>query len=111
MGVSFRDDAAAMQGDLVELRKELHRAPEVGLELPRTQERVLAALDGLGVEITTGVGTTSVVGVLRGGQRDDTDPKTVLIRGDMDALPVDEQTGLDFASTNGAMHACGHDLH
>ena len=111
MGVSFRDDAAAMQGDLVELRKELHRAPEVGLELPRTQERVLAALDGLGVEITIGVGTTSVVGVLRGGQRDDADPKAVLIRGDMDALPVDEQTGVDFASTNGAMHACGHDLH
>jgi amidohydrolase len=107
----FREDAAAMQGDLVELRKKLHRAPEIGLELPRTQERVLAALDGLGLEITTGVETTSVIGLLRGGQRDDADPKAVLIRGDMDALPVDEQTGLDFASTNGAMHACGHDLH
>ena len=107
----FREDAAAMQGDLVELRKKLHRAPEIGLELPRTQERVLAALDGLGLEIRTGVETTSVIGLLRGGQRDDADPKAVLIRGDMDALPVDEQTGLDFASTNGAMHACGHDLH
>jgi amidohydrolase len=111
MGVFFRDDAAAMQGDLVELRKELHRAPEVGLALPRTQARVLAALDGLGMEVTTGAETTSVVGVLRGGQRDDADPKAVLIRGDMDALPVEEQTGLEFASTNGAMHACGHDLH
>jgi amidohydrolase len=107
----IREDAAAMQGDLVELRKKLHRAPEIGLELPRTQERVLAALDGLGLEIRTGVETTSVIGLLRGGQRDDADPKAVLIRGDMDALPVDEQTGLDFASTNGAMHACGHDLH
>ena len=67
MGVSFRDDAAAIQGDLVELRKALHRHPEVGLALPRTQERVLAELDGLGLEITTGAETTSVVGVLRGG--------------------------------------------
>src|SRR5215212_3888653 len=111
MGVSFRDDAAAIQGDLVELRKALHRAPEVGLALPRTQERVLAALDGLGLEISTGTATTSVVGVLRGGGRDDANPTAVLIRGDMDALPVAEQTGLEFASTNGAMHACGHDLH
>jgi hippurate hydrolase len=111
MGVSFRDDAAAIQGDLVELRKALHRHPEVGLALPHTQERVLAELDGLGLEITTGAETTSVVGVLRGGRRDDGDPRAVLIRGDMDALPVDEQTGLDFAATNGAMHACGHDLH
>ncbi len=109
--MSFRDDAAAIQGDLVELRKELHRTPEIGLTLPRTQERVLAAIEGLGLEVTTGVETTSVIGVLRGGGRDEQDPKTVLIRGDMDALPVDEQTGLDFASTNGAMHACGHDLH
>ena len=111
MGVSFRDDAAAIQGDLVELRKALHRRPEVGLALPHTQERVLAELDGLGLEITTGAETTSVVGVLRGGRRDDGDPRAVLIRGDMDALPVDEQTGLEFAATNGAMHACGHDLH
>src|SRR3954463_13249722 len=100
-----------MQGDLVALRKELHRAPEVGLALPRTQERVLAEIDGLGLEISTGTETTSVVGVLRGGRRDAADPRTVLIRGDMDALPVEEQTGLEFASTNGAMHACGHDLH
>src|SRR3954465_4360334 len=100
-----------MQEDLVELRKELHRAPEIGLQLPRTQERVLAEIDGLGLEVATGAEATSVVAVLRGERRDGADPKTVLIRGDMDALPVDEQTGLDFAATNGAMHACGHDLH
>jgi amidohydrolase len=109
--VILRDDAAALQEDLVELRKELHRAPEIGLQLPHTQERVLAEIDGLGLEVTTGAEATSVVAVLRGERRDGADPKTVLIRGDMDALPVDEQTGLDFAATNGAMHACGHDLH
>ena len=109
--MNFRDDAVAMQEDLVELRKQLHREPEIGLHLPRTQERVLAEIDGLGLEVTTGAETTSVVAVLRGGARDASGPKTVLLRGDMDALPVDEQTGLDFAATNGAMHACGHDLH
>jgi amidohydrolase len=72
---------------------------------------VLAEIDGLGLEVATGAEATSVVAVLRGERRDGADPKTVLIRGDMDALPVDEQTGLDFAATNGAMHACGHDLH
>lgn len=108
---SIRDDATALQGDLVELRKVLHRTPEIGLDLPRTQELVLAELDGLPIELTTGTRTSSVVGVLRGGRRDAADPRTVLIRGDMDALPVAEETGLDFAATNGAMHACGHDLH
>lgn len=105
------DDARSMAGDLVDLRRRLHRQPEVGLELPRTQELVLGELDGLGLEISTGTGTTSVTGVLRGGARDKEDPRTVLLRADMDALPVAEETGLDFAATNGAMHACGHDLH
>jgi amidohydrolase len=109
--VDLHDDARSMAGDLAELRKELHRDPEIGLDLPRTQEKVLRELDGLGLEISTGTGTTSVTAVLRGGARDETDPKTVLLRADMDALPVAEETGLEFASTNGAMHACGHDLH
>ena len=98
-----------MQDDLVGLRRQLHREPEIGLELPRTQERVLAALDGLPLEVTPGgPALSSVVAVLRGGA---STGRTVLLRSDMDGLPVAEQTGLDFASTNGAMHACGHDLH
>ncbi|MET9328003.1 M20 family metallopeptidase [Tsukamurella sp. NPDC003166] len=105
------DDAAQMQGDLEQLRQRLHATPEVGLILPRTQEIVLEQLDGLGLELTTGTRTTSVTGVLRGGRRDPENPATVLLRGDMDGLPVAEDTGLDFASTNGAMHACGHDFH
>ncbi|AUS80776.1 amidohydrolase [Actinoalloteichus sp. AHMU CJ021] len=99
------DDALAR--DLIGLRRALHADPEVGLDLPRTQRRVLDAVDGLGLEITTGERLGSVVAVLRGGRPG----PVVLLRGDMDALPLDELTGLTFASTNGAMHACGHDLH
>lgn len=109
--MSIVDDAKALQGDLVELRRQLHREPEIGLDLPRTQERVLAALEGLPLEVSTGQGTTSVTAVLRGGARAGSDPTTVLLRGDMDALPVAETTGLDYSAGNGAMHACGHDLH
>jgi len=109
--VDLLDDARTLGADLTRLRKELHQIPEIGLQVPRTQELVLRELDGLGLEISTGTGTTSVTAVLRGGARDADDPRTVLLRADMDALPVAEETGLDFASTNGAMHACGHDLH
>jgi amidohydrolase len=101
-------DARALHGELVELRRALHRDPELGLELPRTQQRVLAELDGLPLEITTGsAGLGSVVAVLRGQPSG----RSVLLRADMDGLPVAEETGLDFASTTGTMHACGHDLH
>ncbi|NKR65252.1 amidohydrolase [Rhodococcus hoagii] len=97
--------------DLILLRRELHRNPEVGLDLPWTQARILAALDGLDLEISTGSATTSVTAVLRGGAVRGGVRPAVLVRSDMDALPVEEATGLDFASRNGAMHACGHDLH
>lgn len=109
--MDLHDDARSMADDLTQLRSELHQQPEVGLDLPRTQEKVLRELDGLGLEISTGTGTTSVTAVLRGGARDAEDPRTVLLRADMDALPISEESGLDFASTNGSMHACGHDLH
>ncbi|MGW8481889.1 M20 metallopeptidase family protein [Microbacterium sp. NPDC055903] len=103
----FAAEARAVLPGLVELRRALHADPELGLDLPRTQRKVLDALEGLPLEITTGTRTTSVVAVLRGALPG----PTVLLRGDMDALPIEEATGLDFASTNGSMHACGHDLH
>jgi amidohydrolase len=103
----FASDARTLLPELIELRRALHADPELGLDLPRTQQKVLTALSGLPLEITTGTRTTSVTAVLRG----ELPGPTVLVRGDMDALPVDEATGLDFASTNGNMHACGHDLH
>ncbi|MGV9298772.1 M20 metallopeptidase family protein [Amycolatopsis sp. NPDC003676] len=111
--MDLHEDARSQQDDLAHLRRDLHREPEIGLDLPRTQERVLRELDGLGLEVSTGTDTTSVTAVLRGegSRRDSAQPRTVLLRADMDALPVQEATGLDFAATNGAMHACGHDLH
>ncbi len=109
--MDLHDDALGMRDDLDRLRRELHQHPEIGLDLPHTQERVLRELDDLGLEISTGTGTTSVTAVLRGGRRDEADPRTVLLRADMDALPIEEESGLEYAATNGAMHACGHDLH
>ncbi|EOD61431.1 M20 metallopeptidase family protein [Amycolatopsis vancoresmycina] len=106
--MTLRSDAAALLDDLVALRRDLHKIPEIGLHLPRTQERVLAALDGLPLELTLGKNLSSITAVLRGGKPGG----TVLLRGDMDALPVTEASGEEFTSTlDGAMHACGHDLH
>ncbi|MGG7573891.1 M20 metallopeptidase family protein [Streptomyces sirii] len=105
--MNLRDDARSLSDDLVRLRRSLHRIPETGLALPRTQEAVLAELDGLPLEVSTGERLSSVTAVLRGGQPG----PVVLLRGDMDALPVTERTGLDFAADNDRMHACGHDLH
>lgn len=102
------DDARALLDDTVELRRRIHRHPELGLDNPRTQSAVLEALDGLPLAVHEGRGTTSVVAVLDGGEPG----PTVLLRGDMDALPMPEDTGLDYASeVDGAMHACGHDAH
>ena len=102
------DEAGALLDDAVALRRRIHERPELGLDLPATQAAVLEALDGLPVTVTTGTSSTSVVALLDGGEPG----PTVLLRGDMDALPMPEDTGLDYASRNdGAMHACGHDAH
>jgi len=92
--------------DLIALRRRLHQIPEFALDLPQTQKTLLAELESLG-EITLGKSLSSIVLVIRGG----TPGPTVLLRADMDALRVSEETNLDFASNNGFMHACGHDLH
>jgi amidohydrolase len=106
---AVHDDAVEIAPELRDLRRAIHREPELGNELPRTQEKVLAALSGLPLEtVTLGQQLTSVTAVLRGGKPG----PTVLLRGDMDALPVTELTGVPYASqVDGAMHACGHDLH
>ncbi|MDP9101209.1 MAG: M20 family metallopeptidase [Actinomycetota bacterium] len=96
-----------LKDELVRLRRILHAAPEVGLDLPRTQDVVLASLDSLPLEVSLGRSSSGVTGVLRGGRPG----PTVLLRADMDALPMTEKTGLSFAANGPAMHACGHDLH
>ena len=105
---SVASDAKSFLVDAVEVRRRIHAEPELGLDLPRTQRVVLDALAGLGLEVHTGEATTSVVAVLDGARPG----PTTLLRADMDALPMSEETGLPFASrTEGRMHACGHDAH
>jgi hippurate hydrolase len=111
--MAVTEDAAAIAGELAHLRRAIHAEPEIGLHLPLTQEKIVAALDGLPLEITLGSALSSVTAVLRGGANGAAGGgPVVLLRADMDALPVTERTGLDFASRiDGTMHACGHDLH
>ncbi|HXU85978.1 MAG TPA: M20 family metallopeptidase, partial [Verrucomicrobiae bacterium] len=100
--------ARAIQPDVVAIRRRIHRQPEVGLALPKTQALILEELARLGIEGRPGQALSSVVAVIAGGRPG----PTVLLRGDMDALPLREDTGLDFESElDGAMHACGHDTH
>jgi hippurate hydrolase len=101
-------EAEKVLPDVVALRRRIHAEPELGLELPRTQQAVLEALAGLDLEVATGGRTSAVVATLRGSRPG----PTVLLRADMDALPLEEDTGLVFASRQpGRMHACGHDAH
>jgi hippurate hydrolase len=105
---SLLDEAREVFPDAVRLRRNLHHSPEIGLQLPRTQAAILDSIGDLGLAVRTGESVSSVVAVLDGGRPG----PTVLLRGDMDALPLHEDTDLEFASgTDGVMHACGHDTH
>ena len=103
----FRTMGAGLAERLGALRRDLHRIPELGFDLPRTKARLLQEFAGMPVEIHEFDGWSAFVVVVRG----DGPGPVVLVRGDMDALPVAEESGEDFAATNGAMHACGHDMH
>lgn len=104
----WRDGAREMLTMAVDLRRELHRFPELGLHLPETTRRAREALAGLDVEIVEGRTTSSLVVTLRGAQQG----PTILLRGDMDALPMPEDTDVEFKSQHdNRMHACGHDSH
>jgi len=105
-------DAGRVLPDAVALRREIHQHPELGLSLPRTQAAVLDAVRDLGLDdVRVGDDVTSVVGDLRGGAAAKNGP-VILLRADMDALPMPEDTGLEYSSeVDGTMHACGHDAH
>ena len=102
---------AELLPEITAIRRDLHENPEILFETHRTAQVVADQLKAYGVdEITTGIGRTGVVGVIKG--KSDKSGKVIGLRADMDALPIHEQTGLDYASkTDGAMHACGHDGH
>lgn len=101
-------EARELLPDTIELRRMIHLEPEIGLDLPLTQTKVIDALSDLDLEVETGTELSSVVATLTG----DSDGPTLLLRGDMDALPMPEDSGEPFASKHpGAMHACGHDSH
>jgi amidohydrolase len=108
IGSAIRTSAAEAEAGLIEVRRDLHAHPELAFEEHRTAGVVARELARIGVEHRTGIGRTGVVGYIQGGR-----PGPLLvIRGDMDALPIEERTGLAFASQNpGRMHACGHDVH
>lgn len=100
--------ARAVLPTVIELRRGLHRRPEIGLHLPETQRAIAADLEGLGLVPGLGRSVGSVTAMIEGAQPG----PTILLRADMDALPLQEDTGLEFGSeVPGAMHACGHDTH
>ncbi|MDR3537870.1 MAG: M20 family metallopeptidase [Acetobacteraceae bacterium] len=102
------DRARLYQDELTKIRHDIHQHPELGLEEHRTADIVARKLEEWGIEVHRGVGVTGVVGVLRNGNGE----AAIGLRADMDALPINEATGLDYASHNpGVMHACGHDGH
>ncbi|MBQ3395592.1 MAG: M20/M25/M40 family metallo-hydrolase, partial [Synergistaceae bacterium] len=89
-------------------RRDIHSHPELSQHEARTSELAASVLEGLGLEVKRNIGGYGVVGLLRGKH----EGKTIALRADMDALPLNEETGLSYASLNpGVMHACGHDTH
>ncbi len=103
--MDFLKMANSLKEDMIKWRRHLHQIPELGNNLPKTVEYVTSVLDEIGVEYIKLVDGNAIVATVGKGN------KCVALRGDMDGLPITEETGLDFASTNGCMHACGHDGH
>ena len=94
--------------DIVSLRRDIHREPELGFDTEKTAEKVLNAIEGLPLEVETGIAENGIVATLEG----ESEGPIVALRADMDALPIHEETSLPFASDiDGKMHACGHDGH
>ncbi|WP_060606833.1 M20 metallopeptidase family protein [Aureimonas altamirensis] len=108
IGPEIDTAAGRIEEKLVAIRRDIHAHPETGFDTIRTSALVADQLKAAGIDVVSGVGRTGVVGTIETGRPG----PTVLLRADMDALPIHEMTGLDFASTvDGKMHACGHDLH
>lgn len=108
MTISFREGVLSLEDEIIARRRDLHQHPELAFEEVRTAGIVAQELQSLGLEVQAGIGQTGVVGLLEGDQ----DGPTLLVRADMDALPIQEANQTDYVSTvGGKMHACGHDGH
>ena len=107
----IKNRLAELHAEITEWRRDMHRHPELGYDLPRTSGLVEEKLKEFGCdEVVGGIGRSGVVGVIRG--KSDSADRVIGLRADMDALPITEATGLDYASESpGKMHACGHDGH
>lgn len=107
--------AEKVMADVIKWRRDLHKIPEVGMDLPMTSSYITNVLDEIGVSYKKGVGIEhGIMAAIEGTKaKADKDEKikTIALRADMDALPIKEETGLEFESKNGNMHACGHDAH
>lgn len=101
------DLVVARKSEMIATRRYFHTFPELGFQENETATAIAERLKAAGLEVETGIGQTGLVGVLKGAK----DGPTLMIRADIDGLPVEELTGLEFASKNGRMHACGHDGH
>ncbi|MFA5524940.1 MAG: amidohydrolase [Tissierellales bacterium] len=101
------DEVKKVEQEIITWRRRLHQVPEIGLNLPQTVKLITEELDKMGIEYHTLVNGNAVVGLIKGREKG----KTIALRADMDALPIKEETGLEFQSVNGCMHACGHDGH
>lgn len=112
--MNFYDEMKLNEDLIIGWRRALHRIPEVGLDLPKTAAYISSVLDKIGIPHERDIGGSGIVGLIEGQKKDPTGEKggkTIALRADMDGLAVKEETGLPFASTNGNMHACGHDAH
>lgn len=105
---TFLTEAQSLHSDLISWRRALHQIPEVGLHLPKTVAFVVSKLEEMGVSYKIYDDCSCIVATLGG---DHTNSKCIMLRADMDALPVAETADVEFKSTNGCMHACGHDFH
>lgn len=105
----MKEQAKRIEDKIIHWRRELHKIPEVGLELPKTSQYIQRQLEKMGVGYRTLLNGNAIVAILTGKKKGE--GKVFAIRADIDALPIKEETGLDFASTNENMHACGHDGH
>jgi len=108
LGFDILGEVEKIEEDIINWRRDLHQIPELGLDLPKTSAYVQNKLKEFNIPYETLVNGNAVVGLIKG---EGGEGKTIALRADMDGLPIEEETGLPFASKNGCMHACGHDAH